>query len=462
VRQKAAIAMKKYLLASLAWLKACPPRRSVVLLTLCALTAVSAHIIFVRFLPAPWEAGHSADFRTYYGPVAERLTEGKGLSLPSGKPAVRYPPGIPLLYGATFWTAQKLSVSNASGTRILQGAFVVAGAILIASIAFAIFPSRIALLASLLWSTYPLQLWLTRQPSGMNAFCVLLLLCVFLFLRWARSGRYAFLYGGLVGATLGLTSLVKPFAIALPIVFGLLAWLCSVPCHWRKRVLFSVCVVVMYVMVISPWEIWARRATGRWIPLSTDGPAAMIDGLSFGLVRHSKSEVPLPADVRSVARDVAQHGRQLTNAGSAVRFVIGEARERPTSVAHLFLIKAVRSWYGNDSHTHEKWIALIQLLYLPLVLFGARLAWIHGKGTRNFVLVAGALTLYYWAVTTFVALSIVRYMIPASALLMILAGSGLECAVAYCWMALAPRLRPSPSFSEGAASETPYGVPYSR
>ena len=427
--EKAARAMRQYFSRTLRWLKACPrPRRSMVLLGLCALTAVSAHILFVRFLPAPWEAGRSADFRTYYGPVAERLAEGKGLSLPSGKPAVRYPPGIPLLYGATFWTTQKFGVSDA--------------------IAFAVFPSRIAFLASLLWSTYPLQLWLTRQPSGMNAFCVLLLLCVFLFLRWAKSGRYALLYGGLVGATLGLTSLVKPFAIALPVVFGALAWLCAVPCHWKKRAAFAACVLLMYGMVISPWEIWAQGATGKWIPLSTDGRAAMVDGLSFGLVRHSKGEIPLPADVRVVAYDVVLHGPHLTDAGSAIRFMLGEMRERPASVGHLFLIKAVRSWYGNDSHTHEKWIALIQLMYLPMVLFGARLAWNHGRGRRNFLLVAAALTLYYWTVTTFVALSIVRYMIPASALLMILAGTGLECVVAHCWEALALRLRPAPSFSD--------------
>ena len=433
-----------------------------VLLTLCALTAVSAHVVFIRFLPAPWEAGRSADFRTYYGPVAERLAGGKGLSLPSGKPAVRYPPGIPLLYGATFWTAHKIGVGNASGTRILQGIFVVAGAVLIAAIAFAIFPFRVALLACLLWSTYPLQLWLTRQPSGMNAFCVLLFLSVFLFLRWAKSGRYSLFYGALVGASLGLTSLVKPFAIALPVVFAILAWLCSVPCSWRKRAVFSSCVVVMYAMAISPWEIWARRATGHWIPLSTDGPAAMVDGLSFELVRHTKGEVPLPPDVRSVARDVAENSKRFTNAGSVARFLIGEARERPASVGHLFLIKAGRSWYGNDSHTHEKWIALIQFVYLPLVLFGARLAWSNGTGKRNFLLVAGALTLYYWMVTTFVALSIVRYMIPASGLLMILAGIGLESVVAHCWMALGSasgRLRvPAIEVAPSAC----YGVPYNR
>lgn len=441
--------MRTQVSAVQAWLKACPdPRRAILLATLCAMTAVLAHVVFIRFLPTPWEAGRSADFRTYYGPVAKRLAAGKGLSLPSGKPAVRYPPGIPLIYGATFWTAEKFGISDASGARVLQGMFVVACAVLVAAIAFAIFPSRVAVLASLLWSTYPLQLWLTRQPSGMNAFCVLLLLSAFLFLRWAASGKYALFFGASVGVSLGVTSLVKPFAIGLPLVFAALAGLCSVPCHWRKRAVFAGWVLVMYVMVISPWEIWARQATGRWIPLSTDGPAAMVDGLSFGLARHAKSEIPLPADVRSVANDVAGHGKQFTNAGGVVRFLIGETRKQPSGVAHLFLIKAIRSWYGNDSHTHEKWIALIQLIYLPLVLLGGWLAWSNGLRRRNFLLLVGALTVYYWMMTTFVAMSIVRYMIPASALLMILAGIGLESALEHCWMALSLRLRPSMSFGQ--------------
>ena len=419
-------------------------RRSIVLFSLSASLALSAHLLSVRLLPGSWQASRSADFRTYYEPVAARVASGEGLYLPSGKPAVRYPPGIPLIYGATFWTSHKLGISRALGMRLLQGILVAAAAVLVAAISVVIFPARVALLTSLLWSTYPLQLWLTKQPSGMNAFSVLLLLSVLLFLRWSRHGSYPVFYGTVVGASLAVTSLVKPFAIALPAVFGVLAWSCSVPCPWRKRAIFSGCVLLMYMLVISPWELWAWQATGHWLPLCKGGPSAMVDGLSFGLARRGASELPLPDDVRSVARDVAMHADQFTNSKRVVQFLGMEAREKPVAVVHLFLIKAIRSWYGNDSHTHEKWIVLVQFLYLPVILLGGRLAWNADIQRRNFLLVAGTVTLYYWAMTTIVALAIVRYMLPASALLMILAGIGLEAVADQCWIMFSSRLRPTP------------------
>jgi hypothetical protein len=168
----------------------------------------------------------------------------------------------------------------------------------------------------------------------------------------------------------------------------------------------------------------------------------MVDGLSFGLGRRGASELPLPSDVRSVARDVAKHANQFTNSDRIVQFMRVEVREKPVAVVHLFLIKAIRSWYGNDSHTHEKWIVLIQFLYLPVVLLGGRLAWSTDIRRKNFLLVAGAVTLYYWAMTTVAALAIVRYMLPASALLIILAGIGVEAVADQCRILFSSRLRP--------------------
>jgi hypothetical protein len=98
----------------------------------------------------------------------------------------------------------------------------------------------------------------------------------------------------------------------------------------------------------------------------------------------------------------------------------------------LFLTKAAVSWYGNDSHHHERWALLIQLFYLPFFILGAWLARGGGRQYRNFLFIACGVTLYYWAMTTFVALPIVRYMVPAISLLMVLAGNALDVLVQAC------------------------------
>src|SRR5207249_6135800 len=136
-------------------------------------------------------------------------------------------------------------------------------------------------------------------------------------------------------------------------------------------------------LLISPWEVWAWRVSGHWIPLCTNGPNALIDGLTFGTVRGLK-QVPMPESVRTLTEDAVAHAKQLRTTTGIANFMVVQIRERPESVIKLFLLKAVRSWYSNESHTLEKWVAVIQLFYLPFVIFGMRIVWRAVVSTRIF------------------------------------------------------------------------------
>jgi len=79
------------------------------LLAISGIVAILAHATFLLLLPAAWQKNQSSDYVEYYEPVAQKLAAGAGLVLGS-KPALRYPPGIPMLYAATFgfptrWTS---------------------------------------------------------------------------------------------------------------------------------------------------------------------------------------------------------------------------------------------------------------------------------------------------------------------------------------------------------------------
>jgi hypothetical protein len=194
------------------------------------------------------------------------------------------------------------------------------------------------------------------------------------------------------------------------------------------RVLVSL--LLAFALSLSPWEIWANRVSGEYIPLCTNGPATLADGITFGGFRKGAHSHPqVPANVAALARDLASHREDLLTTGGIARLLLAKAKEQPINVAHLFLTKAVQSWYGNDSHTHEKWTALIQLFYLPLFAVGAGLAWLRGRQARNFLLIAGGVTIYYWAMTTVAALAIVRYMVPAIGVLMVLAADAADALV---------------------------------
>jgi hypothetical protein len=83
-------------------------RERLFLLVVSVALSLASHVVFLRFLPSLWQRNESADYRVFYEPVARQLALGHGFYLPSGKPALKYPPGIPIVYGATFWLSERV------------------------------------------------------------------------------------------------------------------------------------------------------------------------------------------------------------------------------------------------------------------------------------------------------------------------------------------------------------------
>ncbi len=348
-------------------------RQRALWLSLSALVALLSHLLFLLLLPGNLQRTPSPDFIKFYEPVAQSLASGRGLYLAS-KPALLYPCGTPILYAATFRATDAMHLARSTGLRILEAVFLTLTSVLVTLLALPIVGWRAAMLASALWSTYPFHLWLTKQSDSTSAFALVLLLSVLLFVRWATDGLRPVHYGCWVGVLLGIAALIKPIAIALPFVLTVLAALCVIPCRPRQRAVFTFCMVVAYLLAISPWEVWARKVSGQWIPLATNGPNVLIDGITLGVV-HGAKPVWMPNDARALTQDAVDNYKDLKTTGNIVNFLGAKIREQPKAVLELLLIKAARSWYGNESHTFEKWIVVIQLLYLPLVLFGMRKMW---------------------------------------------------------------------------------------
>jgi 4-amino-4-deoxy-L-arabinose transferase-like glycosyltransferase len=319
-----------------------------------------------------------------------------------------------------------MDISPATGMRLLEGLFVIVSGVLVSVVRMRFFSWKVALLASALWSTYPFHLWLTKQPDPSTLFSVLLLASALLFFVWSAEGRNAGLYGVLLGLILGITALIKPFAIGLPVVFASLACICPITSHRRSRILFSSCILLAYALAVLPWEIWAWRVGGHWIPLCTNGANAAIDGLTFGTER-GLPQVAMPKAARTLVADAAAHYPQLKSTSSIRRFVLTKVRESPGAVLELLLVKAGRSWFGNESHTFERWIAIVQLFYLPFIILGGRSVWKHG-GTQQkwFFVVSITMILYFWMMTTLVVFAILRYMVPVVCLLMVLVAVSLQ------------------------------------
>lgn len=387
-------------------------RVSVWLPILVFFLAAALQLAFLQFLPERLRGNDSADFLDFYSPVAKSLVAGEGLVYEE-RLAMRYPPGYPVLLAGVFWAAEKGPGEEQDwlvGFNVV--CFALAAALLF-RLARRLSNSRaIAWWTVIAWITWPPLLWLGKQPNSEMPF-----LCLFFFalLLWVRSfAEKATYWSGLdAGLVLGLAALVRPavIAVCLPLALATLfvGWISG-----RRRVAAALLLCVGQVLVMAPWVYWMHHQTGGWFPLSSGGRLSVLDGLTIA-VKPERSGPPVPADVKRLMTAVDEGRPDFHSTGDVLRFVA--AQDGP-AVTKLVAIKAARSWYATDSLRFENWLLILQIPYLLLAASGLAVAWRQGGARRSLVLIVILVALYFWAMTMLV-LSILRYMVPAMALLLL-------------------------------------------
>ena len=390
------------------------------------LAAALVSVVFLAVLPSYWKRSPSVDYPIYYAPVARNLLQGKGFRTAEGGPAVAYPPGYPLILAGVFAVARGTGLSEMGALKSFNVIALATASALLYAVAKMLFGIRTARLVALAWISYPLPLWLTKQPNTELAFLVVFFGIVFLvfqiLLREDSRAWLAFCAGALVGAA----SLIRPAALALsvPVV---LALFCESR-RWSTKQRWRTCAFLFLgnLLAIAPWEIWASRQVSEIIPLCTNGSTAIRDGLSLDITPGEVDRVVrVPEDVRALIREFIERESEMKSPGTIARFLGKAFVDRPGSVIKLFVLKAVRSWYATDSQRFEPYVAMIQAPYLLLAGAGAFVAWRRGGVSRDYVAFTVLVLFYFWGMTI-VVLSIARYMIPAMGLFMILCGFGLS------------------------------------
>jgi len=350
---------------------------------------------------------------------------GKGLVTPDGSFAVRYPPGYPLLLAGILELARVTSARESVLFLSLNGLVVLAIPLLIFGIASTVFDQSTALLAGALAATYPLYLWLTKQPNTEIPFLPVFLLSLYLFVGCLRSGRLTAWSGFLIGALVGLASLVRPFVIALSCVLLVALWIAVRTTTVRQRVVFSLLLLLGNALIVLPWEVWARQENGQWLLLSTNGPPSAVDGLTFALKECAAGRtLDVSPEVHGLMQEVRNRSGEFQSVPAIGRFLASKFVNSPSPVSSLIFLKARRAWYASDSQSRERLVALLQTPYLLFAALGGILAAKSGLGQRRLALMVLLVTLYFWTLTI-VVLSIVRYMVPAMLLLMPFVAFGL-------------------------------------
>jgi 4-amino-4-deoxy-L-arabinose transferase-like glycosyltransferase len=386
-------------------------------------------VLWWIFFPVHWRHNESSDYFAFFAPVARSILAGEGFTSSQGKLATRYPPGFPLFVSGALAIASSLGVAESTTLWAFQLICLVVSTLLVHSTARLVFGDRIAFLAGLLWATYPLSWWLIKQPETTFPFLVFLYLALRASTHLLQAPRVSLSKAFWTGIYAGVAALVHPIALLLsPVLAGVFSFLRRDLAR-NLRAMVSMLLLVATLLVIAPWEVGVWWQTGYWIPLATNGPASVGDGLTFALNMPPKTYrrgIPVPQDIQNLMEEVValSHEGQLETLDAVVRYVLRSFQEHPSTIISLYAWKVPRAWYATDSHRGEGWIALLQTIYLLLAILGIVRIRRMGSQQRRFLWLALSVISYFWLMTV-LALSIVRYMIPVMGLVHILAAVGL-------------------------------------
>lgn len=387
------------------------------------LFAAAVQVTFVALLPDTMKENESSDYRGFYAPLAENLALGRGY-LVNGNLSLRYPPGFSTYLAPQFYLAQRSSISVASiitATNVLVSSI---SCLLLFSIAKFVFTEQIAMITTLLWATYPFQLWLVKQPNSEVPFILVFYLAALLYLRGLENAKPAWFAAA--GLFLGIAALIRPIAVLVAVLLAA-AFLLRRQINYRRRSLCSGLLVASFLLAILPWEAVAWSHTRRLVPLSSGGMPTFLVGLTFN-TKGPKDAAWVPGDAQMLIQRVQQNRASLDNMHNIAGFLMSELRTHPKAALELALLKAARSWYGTDSLLHEGPISAIQLAYLLLIIPGIWVAWRRFPQSRSDILTLILIGFYFWGITVAV-LSILRYMVPIMGLLLIFGAVAIESAL---------------------------------
>ena len=372
--------------------------------------SIFIQLIFLLMLNKSVEKrSQSHDYGRFYEPVAENILLEKGIVDNSGSLASRYPPGYPVFLSALFSLGDLTGINRLKLIAAFNILLMSLGALLVYGIAGNILGVQTGFISSLLWITYPFNLWLIKQPNSEVLFIPLLYLSVYLLL--VNSGKGNIFMALFSGVAVGVSALVRPVAVFFPfLIIGGMWMLDTIP----KKKLALNCLMVLsgFLAVILPWEMKLYKTTGRVVLLSTGGVPSVLDGLTFAThAGAGGNRVVVPEDVMGIMKRTASKN-DLETMGDIFKYMLCEMKQNPSGIFKLFVIKFCRSWYGTDEMWHEKYILLIQSVYVILAIAGLILGFEYYGDRRMYFIFLLGIILYFNIFAT-VVLSILRYMVPA-------------------------------------------------
>lgn len=356
----------------------------------------------------------TSDYLAYYEPITDSLLQGRGIPF-EREFFINIPPGYPILLSVIFTLSQLTGIDKLDLIVGFNIIFTAISSCFLFLIAKEIFNKKIALIASLLWMSYPFNFWFVKNTHTEVPFILLFYTGLWLFISALKKRNLGFVFFG--GLILGLASLTRWISLFLPLPLALLVFFFLKQDSKKRQFLLAIFFLIGAFLPFFLWETFLLSETGGFLPLFNIGP----DNITYGftsLAESADSEKGVYADDIRESLERVEEFRRLNRGVNAFYFLIQEVSKRPLAFLQLIGLKIVRVWYATSKMWWERKILAIQILYLVPGFLGVLFGIKRAKGRIREIIFLLVVIFYFWGMT-FLSISILRYMVPVMGLVII-------------------------------------------
>ncbi len=373
----------------------------------------------------------SGDERSYFR-VSKHIYENH--SYGGGSKPLRWPPGTPVLFSASYWVNGSADTNAARTAQLLVRLLTVIAVYLLG---WLVSGSRVVSFASaLIAGTYvPLVRASTQLISEPLAALMLTVVALSLAMAITRKGCGWYIVAGVLSGT---ATLVRAEYVFMPILVAILIlFVARKQYGTRRSLIVAGSYFAAFLVVAGSWSIAAAPIEERRVvPVSTGGSTSLFvgtyldgDGTRFGAKRALYEEVveryprykevpptwiPSTTVIDTAAKRHPTMSRDDALSREARINLTHGMTDHPIAYTYMLVKKVPRLWSNpfRGSQYPKSWpVQLQHLLILVLALFGTVLM-VRRRETR-YLGVLFALIAFYVTISHLLSVAIPRYNLPA-------------------------------------------------
>jgi len=276
----------------------------------------------------------------------------------------RWPPLHPLIFGAAIQlTGAEVSTEILAIGRLVISIFSVATVVVFYSFARYLFNDIIAFIASLIYTFHPESIINGCRVMSETPFIFFFLISFYALIRIidSISVRNGLIWTIVCGVGLGLCLLTRSTALPFFVIFPIWIWLAT---RNRKGILFGVMIILLSLIVTSPWTFWLYEKEQRLVPISTSGTLNLyLNNNDFFDINYDYE--PNPSNARDDAYDYLRayaKEENITVYSAGSKLGIEQIRNNPILFVRRVIDRAFHFW-ATDNTTVQ---LMIRLRFPPM------------------------------------------------------------------------------------------------